>query len=116
MRFYWNLVLGRLGIKCDLAENADKALKLVFQKPYQLILMDIQMPIMSGLDATMAIRNHEKETGMQPTTIVGVTNGLVRESISKEAGMDHHFQKPLSIEEAREIIELVAPTLLPPKH
>ncbi|MCC0029669.1 MAG: response regulator [Brucellaceae bacterium] len=62
-----------------------------------MILMDVSMPEMNGLEATRAIREMEKETGTR-TPIVGVTAHSLRGDQEKcmEAGMDDYMSKPIS--------------------
>ena len=52
----------KLGYECDLAVDGDEALTLWQKNKYDVILMDCQMPIMDGYEATQAIRKMEKET------------------------------------------------------
>ncbi|NIQ03957.1 MAG: response regulator [Nitrospinaceae bacterium] len=87
-------------------ENGRAALDAFRNDSFDVVLMDIQMPVMDGLEATRQIRNHEKTQAQkgvarfqQPVPIVGVTAG--DEELSREtclqAGMDGVIYKPLDI-------------------
>jgi len=84
--------------KVDIAENGKQALEMQAQTPYDLILMDVQMPEMDGYATTRAIRESEK--GQRRSPILAVTaNALVgdREKCL-EAGMDDYLAKPVELD------------------
>ncbi len=112
MRYYWEFALKRLGIEADFAERADTALALAFERRYSVILMDVKLPGMSGLEVSRRIRENEKLTNAEPTIIVAVTGGAAAEEPCRQAGMDYYFQKPHLLEDVRSILEKTAPTLL----
>ena len=93
-------LLERKNFLVDIAENGARAVDLYKNKLYDVVLMDIQMPVMDGLDATKAIRTVEKETGRY-THIIGVTAFAMRGDHEKalESGMDDYIQKPVRVEE-----------------
>jgi CheY-like chemotaxis protein len=99
------LMLNRLGYsQVDLAENGQEAVDLVDKRDYDLILMDLQMPVMGGQDATREIRNNRK-LKHQPV-IVAVTGYAltgVRESCY-ESGMNEFLTKPVSLDTLRETL------------
>ncbi len=66
------LQLNQLGLNCTLVENGKDAVQAALHKPYDLILMDCQMPGMDGFEATKAIREAEKLLGKH-TPIIGLT-------------------------------------------
>ena len=88
------LTLQKLGLKTDLALNGLEVIELHQKNGYDLILMDIQMPEMDGLEATIAIRNKEK-TGELPSrvTIVAVTANAMKEDreVCLDSGMDGYI-------------------------
>jgi len=85
------------GCNVDEATNGFEAIKKVKQNRYDLILMDIQMPEMDGLEATLHIRNQLK----LETPIIALTANAFRHDIDKylRAGMDNFVTKPFSEEE-----------------
>ena len=98
------------------AENGKEAADLVSSRPegyYDLIFMDIQMPVMDGYEATRTIRELEKQRN-RSVPIVAMTANAFMEDIqkSKEAGMNAHLAKPLDI---RQLMETLKEWLSPPE-
>jgi CheY-like chemotaxis protein len=93
-------VLKKAGHSVATADNGADAVELVRREPFDIVLMDIQMPGMNGLDATRAIRQHEAQTGSH-VTIVAVTahalNGDAQKCIA--AGTDAYLRKPINLVE-----------------
>lgn len=87
-------LLEEAGLVIDIAEDGQKALELAKQFPYALILMDMQMPILNGVDATLAIR---KLSGYAKTPILAMTANAFDEDrqVCIEAGMNDHIGKPV---------------------
>lgn len=90
-------ILGNNGLTCDLATNGQKAIEAFKSNKYDLILMDCQMPILDGYEATKEIR--EIENGESHTPIIAMTaNALARdEEKCYEFGMDEYISKPINI-------------------
>jgi CheY-like chemotaxis protein len=91
------LTFGQMGVSIDIASNGQEALEMYRRKQYHLILMDIQMPVMDGLEATRQIRTFEKDTNSDYRVfIVAMTANVISEK--KEecmlAGMDDFMEKP----------------------
>lgn len=86
------------GIKIDIAVNGQEALTMVTNgdKKYDLVLMDIQMPIMDGYEATLRIRSDKRFTYLP---IIAMTAHAMQEEQQKilEAGIDAHITKPINI-------------------
>jgi CheY-like chemotaxis protein/nitrogen-specific signal transduction histidine kinase len=80
----------------DFANNGKEAVDMYDKKNYDLILMDIQMPIMSGLEASQIIRKKDKNI-----PIIALTAGVMKEDIenTKEAGMNGYLSKPIDYDE-----------------
>ncbi|TID12886.1 sensor histidine kinase/response regulator [Venturia nashicola] len=73
---------------------------------FDVVLMDLSMPVMDGMTASAKIRKHEKEQKMSPTTIIALT-GLVSASAKLEAlesGMDHYLTKPVNFGRLVEVL------------
>lgn len=101
-------MLERFGAKVDTAEHGRYAVEQYRKKEagtYDMIFMDIQMPIMDGYEATRQIRNSEKEDA-KSIKIISMTANVLSEDIdkSREAGMDAHIGKPIRSEELQQLI------------
>ena len=99
-------LLSRLGISNDVRSNGAEALEVLAEADFDLVLMDIQMPVMDGFEATRTIRAKEEATG-DHIPIVAVTanaQGVDRDN-SIAAGMDGYLTKPLQKEELQRIVE-----------
>jgi len=81
----------------DTAENGQVAIEKFLANVYDLILMDVQMPVMDGYEATREIRRLEQEEGRKPTSIVALTAHALKGDIEKsiQAGCDAHLTKPI---------------------
>jgi CheY-like chemotaxis protein len=97
-------LLERLGYRADLAANGLEALEALQRQPYDVILMDVQMPEMDGLDATRRIRTSPPlggtEGGKHPR-IIAMTASAMKEDqdACQAAGMDDYISKPIRVEE-----------------
>lgn len=102
------LMLNRLGHDIEVAENGKVAVEKFSKKRFDIILMDIQMPLMDGIEATREIRNIEYESKSKiRIPIIAVTaNALMgdRERFL-EAGMDNYISKPFKPDELEEILQ-----------
>lgn len=101
------LTLRQLGFECDIAENGLQALNMYKGKQYDLILMDMQMPVMDGLQSTKMIREYERvELIKHPCFIVAVTaNALVEyKQLCFQSGMNNFLTKPFTDHELRNIL------------
>ena len=92
-------MLSRLGLRADLAENGLVALQRLAEQDYDLVLMDMQMPLLDGLGATQRIRAELPAT-RQPR-IVAVTANAMKGDRERclAAGMDDYVSKPLRKED-----------------
>lgn len=98
-------MLEKGGYACDIAANGREAVEAVLKDLYNLILMDCQMPEMSGFDATAEIRKTEK--GTRHTPIVAMTAHAMKGDREKclNAGMDDYLSKPIKKDELIGMIE-----------
>jgi PAS domain S-box-containing protein len=94
-QFVLKAILGQRGLEADFVENGEQAVHAVRGGDYDLVLMDLHMPVMDGLTATQAIRALGGEKAAVP--IVAVTAEAMPEQIRKclAAGMDAHVAKPI---------------------
>jgi PAS domain S-box-containing protein len=99
-------LLSKKNYEVTVVENGLKIFDVLEQNNFDLILMDIQMPIMDGLEATAIIREIEKGTGKH-IPIIGITAYAVKADRDKclEAGMDDYLAKPFVKEEFYRMIE-----------
>ena len=93
--------------KCEVQveRNGELAVQAVAAGTFDLIFMDLRMPVVDGLEATRRIRALEKETE-QHTTIIGLTANALKRDRERcfEAGMDGYLAKPVRLREVREIL------------
>jgi CheY-like chemotaxis protein/HPt (histidine-containing phosphotransfer) domain-containing protein len=108
-------LLQQLGYKADTANNGLEAVRAVEQKPYDVILMDVQMPQMDGLEATRNIRQRQGEPASaghfhRPITIIAMTANAMQGDREKcvAAGMDDYLAKPVRPEALQSMLELHA--------
>ena len=89
--------LGKTGYGLDEAENGQVAVDKLTSGRYDLVLMDIQMPVMDGFTAVRRIRQLEREHNSRHTPIIALTASTFDETVRKalEAGCDSHLGKPL---------------------
>ncbi len=89
-------MLERQGITVEVANNGKEALEKRFQGEFDLVLMDVQMPEMGGLEATREIREKEEELGVHVPILALTANALVGDrDMCLEAGMDDYLTKPI---------------------
>lgn len=100
-------MLDRLGYRADLAVNGLEVLEALERQPYDVILMDVHMPEMDGLEATRAIRALPQDKP-QPW-VIAMTADVMTDAIvaCKEAGLDDFVGKPTKLEELDEVLSRV---------
>jgi len=91
------LLLAQSGLQITFAENGKEAVEKFTAARFDLVLMDLQMPIMGGLAAMRAIRAWERESGRAPTPMLAVSANATDEHVieAREAGADDHVAKPI---------------------
>ena len=92
-------LLGAAGLVPVIVANGADAVEAVAREPWDVILMDVQMPVMDGLDATRAIRAVERAEGRPPTPIVALTANAMQHQLDeyRACGMSATVSKPLEI-------------------
>ncbi|BBC26357.1 response regulator [Pseudanabaena sp. ABRG5-3] len=100
-------VLKHLGYEADVVGNGQEVIKAIANKSYDLILMDIQMPEMDGIEATQYIRNQELESQMSPIAIVAITANATHDDqyVCRKAGMNDYISKPIQIDKLRSVLQ-----------
>ncbi|HTU26396.1 MAG TPA: response regulator, partial [Pirellulales bacterium] len=99
-------MLERRGHRVTVVNNGREALEQVAARKFDVVLMDMQMPEMNGLEATAEIRRREQSGGAH-LPIVGVTANAMRGDRERclEAGMDNYLTKPISAERLYAMVE-----------
>jgi CheY-like chemotaxis protein len=88
--------LNRVGYDCDVASDGEMAVQTVLDHDYDLVLMDCNMPIMDGFEATRVIRKNEVETGKHILIYAMTANSTdADKQACLDAGMDGVFVKPI---------------------
>ena len=103
------LILGSAGVDLTSVENGAEAVDLAARSSFDLILMDMQMPVMDGLTAIRAIRRREARNGEAPTPIYTLTANAMPEhaQASTAAGADGHITKPITADGLLRVVEQV---------
>ena len=101
-------IIGMTGVTIDSAENGKIAVEKVMEAPekwYDLIFMDIQMPVMNGYEATAAIRALAGSRGKVP--IIAMTANAFAEDVqlAKNTGMNEHIAKPLDLNKLNDVLK-----------
>jgi signal transduction histidine kinase/CheY-like chemotaxis protein len=102
-------VLATFGLKVDVVADGRQAVEAWSRGGYDLILMDIQMPVMDGVSATRAIRAAEAQDGLRRTPIVALSANAMLHQVKEylAAGMDLHVAKPIQLGKLQEALEAV---------
>jgi len=100
--------LEQFGAQVTLASNGEEAFELRKQNDYDLIFMDIQMPVMNGIDATKEILHYEQVNHLKHVPIVALTANALAGDRERyiEAGMDNYIPKPINLADLRNLIEM----------
>lgn len=95
-------ILQRMGYHADIVKDGTEAIKAIYEKEYNLVLMDMQMPVMDGLEATRAIRRID----IKQPVIIALTASAMKsdERLCLEAGMNDYISKPVKPEELMKIL------------
>nr|WP_276583738.1 hybrid sensor histidine kinase/response regulator [Pseudomonas sp. RIT-PI-AD] len=100
-------MLSKLNLQPDTASNGEEALEAMKRKPYDLVLMDCEMPVLDGFTATERLREWEALEHRPRTPVVALTAHILAEhkERAREVGMDGHMAKPVELSQLREMIE-----------
>jgi CheY-like chemotaxis protein len=98
-----NMILKKLGYNATIASNGAKAIAALKEKKYELVLMDVQMPEMDGLEATTVIRTN---LDYQPIVIAVTANAMQEDrELCVQAGMDDYISKPIQMDKLITLLE-----------
>ncbi|GAB1260204.1 hybrid sensor histidine kinase/response regulator [Aurantivibrio plasticivorans] len=104
-------LLKRFGHKVEIAKNDQQALEKIEhrEKPFDLILMDCEMPVLNGTDATAELRDWEKQQGQARHVVVALTAHAVSEQIDlcRNVGMDAYLTKPIEMDKLTQLLEVI---------
>ncbi|MGY3030699.1 GAF domain-containing protein [Thermostichus sp. MS-CIW-34] len=97
--------LESLGYKADVVANGQEVLDLLQKVSYDLILMDCQMPVMDGYEATRRLRQQERRSGHR-TVVIAITANAMQEDRERclQAGMDDYLSKPVLKEDLQRLL------------
>jgi PAS domain S-box-containing protein len=107
-------MIGLLGHKLSIARNGREAIDLMKDQLFDLVLMDVEMPVMDGITTTRAIRRGDAGEENREIRIIALTAHALTGYREKclAAGMDHYISKPFEPDELARIIGRVSPSML----
>ena len=98
------VILKNLGITADIVENGQLAVEQVQRKHYDVVLMDCQMPLLDGYEATKIIRSMPQYTQLTIIALTADVDSLSRAKASK-VGINRHLAKPIDFEELKQCLQ-----------
>jgi two-component system sensor histidine kinase/response regulator len=98
-------MLESLGLAVDIAVNGQEAVDALARQPYEIVLMDCQMPLLDGLTATRQIRVLETSLGRRAHIIALTANAMATdEQNCRDAGMDDYLSKPFKLDDLKRVL------------
>lgn len=97
-------LLACMGATVLVADNGAQAVVLARDNNIDLVLMDLQMPVLDGLGATMQIRQHERENLLERVAVVAYTSSCTDSRLMRECGLDDALEKPCTEQMLRECL------------
>ena len=103
-----SFVLTSMNIDFDIQEDGEKAFQAYINGEFNMILMDINMPILDGIGAFHKIRNYEKENKLKNIPIIALTANAIKGDREKflDIGMNEYLSKPINTEELKRIFRM----------
>ncbi|MBO6563313.1 MAG: AAA family ATPase [Pseudomonadales bacterium] len=100
------LMLEKVGFTVTIAEHGQQALDILASKTFPVILMDIRMPVMDGIETIKHIRADDRH---KETAVVALSAGVLEKEVNEamDAGFDHYLTKPIDFEELHAILEKI---------
>jgi signal transduction histidine kinase/DNA-binding response OmpR family regulator len=107
-------ILGKLGFSADIADNGQQAIKMLEAASYDIVFMDVQMPVMDGYQTTKAIRGGKTKIANPNVPIIAMTAHAMKSDREKclLGGMDDYISKPISLQEVAKALEKWLPQAL----
>jgi CheY-like chemotaxis protein len=105
------LIFSQMGLKCDVASDGKEAFEMVQQKAYDLIFMDLQMPVLDGLESTKLIRTFETDSKtLHRAKIIALSGSELKENKVEclAVGMDDFIEKPIRVEKLNKFVSQVS--------
>ena len=101
-------ILENFGLDYKIVPNGEYAVSEYKNNKYDLILMDINMPILDGVEAFKQIRNYEKENNLKPIPISALTANAIKGDKEKflDLGMDYYLLKPINVSKLEELFNI----------
>ncbi|WP_412545471.1 ATP-binding protein [Maricaulis sp. MIT060901] len=108
-RLVLQTLLAPLEVDVTCAGSGQEALDILDREHFDIVLMDIQMPEMNGVEATQQLRLREQRDGSQPTPVIAVTANVLPEQVAayQAAGLDENLAKPVRREDLVELLTLI---------
>ncbi len=105
-------MLERNGLSVAVAENGAEAIEILKRQYYPIILMDIRMPVMDGIEAIKIIR---EDTKLKDATVVALSAGVLDNEIDQalEAGFNHYLTKPIDFDALSDLLHRIAASANP---
>lgn len=93
--------LNKFGLECKIVSNGQEAFDMFKKEQFDLILLDCHMPVMDGYEATISIRNYEKEQNLKPIPIIALTANAFSSNKDKclSLGMNDVITKPIKMDD-----------------
>lgn len=106
VRMFLFKVLKLYELEAEIATNGQEAVNMWEKDDYTAVLMDLEMPVMGGLESSRLIRQREKEKKRKRTPIYAISGTIMQDAKSKcaDAGMDGFIPKPVVINKLLDII------------
>ncbi|MGO9014452.1 MAG: response regulator, partial [Dissulfurispiraceae bacterium] len=97
----------KLGFSADTADNGQQAINMMEAASYDIVFMDVQMPVMDGYQATMAIRGGKTKAANPNVPIIAMTAHAMTGDKEKclQSGMDDYISKPISPRKLSKVLE-----------
>ena len=105
-RFYVKSLLEKMGYKVETAENGEEALKVLREEDFSFVIMDVQMPVLDGIETVKAIREEKEGVKNPEVPVIALTAHAFKEEREKimASGMDAYLSKPFHVKDLEAIL------------